>query len=58
MLLTLSLMSSPSPDAAILDRIQKLFQLADPARGATEHEIKTALEKAAQQLGIKIGERN
>ncbi len=39
-------MTTPSPDSAILDRIQKLFQLADPARGATEHEIKTALEKA------------
>lgn len=39
-------MATSSPDAAILDRIQKLFQLADPARGATENEIKTALEKA------------
>jgi len=39
-------MSTSSPDSVILDRIQKLFQLADPTRGATEHEIKTALEKA------------
>jgi len=34
----------------ILDLIQKLLRLADPSRGATEHEAKSALAKAEELM--------
>ena len=39
-----------TPDETILDRIRKLLRLADPSRGATEHEARAAMAKAQELM--------
>lgn len=38
------------PAETILDRIRKLLRLADPSRGATEHEARAAMAKAQELM--------